>query len=125
MKIVISTDAGQVSEHFGRCPQFTIADIEDGKVTKKETIENPGHETGFLPKFFHELGAEIVIAGGAGARAQEFFNEYKIKLILGVTGSVDDAIEKYARSELNAGKSTCVPRTGKGYGIKKEDGHEE
>ncbi len=125
MKIVISTDNGQVSEHFGRCPQFTIADIEDGKVTKKETIENPGHETGSLPKFFHEMGAGIVIAGGAGARAQEFFSEYGIKLIIGVAGSVDDVVEKYAANELDAGESTCVPRTGKGYGIKKEDGHED
>lgn len=125
MKLAISTDNGQVSEHFGRCPQFTIVDIEDGKVTKKETIENPGHETGFLPKFFHEMGVEIVIAGGAGARAQEFFSEYKIKLIIGVTGSVDEVIEKYAAGELETGESTCVPRTGIGYGIKKEDGHEE
>ncbi|MCK4550653.1 MAG: NifB/NifX family molybdenum-iron cluster-binding protein [Candidatus Aenigmarchaeota archaeon] len=125
MKLAISTDNGQVSEHFGRCPQFTIVDIENGKVAKKETIENPGHVTGFLPKFFHDIGADIVIAGGAGGRAQEFFSEFGIKLILGVTGSVDEVIEKYAAGKLETGESTCVPRAGKGYGIKKEDGHED
>jgi len=31
MKIAISTDSGFVSEHFGRCPSFTIVEITDGK----------------------------------------------------------------------------------------------
>jgi len=31
MKIAISTDAGFVSAHFGRCPSFTIAEIEEEK----------------------------------------------------------------------------------------------
>ena len=30
MKVAISTDNDQVSAHFGRCPLFTIIDIEDG-----------------------------------------------------------------------------------------------
>ena len=39
MKIAISTDAGFVSAHFGRCPSFTIAEIEEGKVLKIEEIK--------------------------------------------------------------------------------------
>ena len=125
MKIVISTDNGQVSEHFGRCPQFTIVDIENNKVVEKKIIENPGHSTGFLPKFFKDIGSELVIAGGAGERAHEFLSEYGINLILGVSGSVDEVIEKYVEGKLDAGESTCSPGVGKGYGIKKEDGHED
>jgi predicted Fe-Mo cluster-binding NifX family protein len=53
MKIAISTDNGMVSPHFGRCPHFTIVEIKDNKVLKKEIIDNPGHRTGFLPKFFN------------------------------------------------------------------------
>ena len=30
MRIAISTDGSSVSGHFGRCPSFTIVDIEDG-----------------------------------------------------------------------------------------------
>ena len=41
MKAVISTDGEMVSAHFGRCPSFTIAQINDGKVFKIETINNP------------------------------------------------------------------------------------
>ncbi len=125
MKIAISTDNGNVSEHFGRCPQFTIADIEDGKVTKKEVIENPGHDSvGSLPKFFHDMSVTVMIAGGAGFRAQEFFKEFNIDMILGVSGSVDETIEKYAKGKLEGGAGMCSPGGGRGYGVRKEDGHE-
>jgi len=125
MKVAVSTDSGNVAEHFGRCPQFTIAEIENGKIESKEVIENPGHATGFLPKFFKEQGVEIVIAGGAGSRAQQLFEEYGIKLVVGVSGSVEEALQKFAAGSLESGKSGCSPGAGKGYGIAKEDGHGE
>jgi len=125
LKIAISTDSGKVAEHFGRCPQFTIAEIKNEKVVKKEVIDNPGHSTGFLPKFFQEKGIELLIAGGAGFKAQQLCQQYEIKLILGVSGSVEKALETFVQGNLGAGKNICLPGEGKGYGIKKEDGHEE
>jgi len=125
MKVAISTDSGKVAEHFGRCPQFTIAEIENGKIVKKEVIENPGHATGFLPKFFNEQGVKIVVAGGAGMRAQQFFEDFGIKLVVGVSGSVDNALQALAKGKLEGGEGNCSPGAGKGYGIPKEDGHGE
>ncbi len=123
MKIAISTDNGQVSEHFGRCPEFTIAEIEGKKLKKTETISNPGHRTGFLPKFLSEKGVSCVIAGGAGFRAKQFFDEYGIKLVTGVRGSVDQTIDRFINNNLEAGEDACKPGDGRGYGIRKEDGH--
>lgn len=122
MKIAISTDSGMVSEHFGRCPQFTIVDIEDGKIVKKEVIDNPGHRTGFLPNYFKDKGIGCVISGGAGFRAQQFFDEFSIKLITGVQGKVDEVIDKIIDGKLEGGESMCKPGAGKGYGLDKEDG---
>jgi len=123
MKIAVSTDSGQVAEHFGRCPQFTVAEIEDGKVVKQEVIENPGHATGFLPKFFSEMGVECIVAGGAGFRAQEFCNQYGIRLVVGVHGKVEDALKLLADGRLKGKEGSCSPGAGRGYGIPKEDGH--
>lgn len=125
MKVVVSTDSGNVAEHFGRCPQFTVAEISGGKVVSKEVIKNPGHSTGFLPRFFAESKAGILVAGGAGFRAQELCRELGIKMILGVTGSVDTALKQVAEGKLGSGESMCAPGKGKGYGIPKEDGHGE
>jgi len=52
MRIAISTDKGFVSAHFGRCPSYTIVDIEERKVIKSEEIANPGHSPGFCPVFW-------------------------------------------------------------------------
>lgn len=119
MKIAISTDGEFVSQHFGRCPSFTIADIEKNKLVKKEIVANPGHEPGFIPQFLHEKGVKCIVAGGMGQRAVGFFNELSIEAIVGISGKVDDIIEELKRGTLKGGESTCAPGAGKGYGVEK------
>jgi len=121
MKIAISTDGDFVSAHFGRCPEFTILDIENGKVIKREVIENPGHHPGFLPKFLNERGVNFIIAGGMGMRAKELFSEAKIDSIVGVEGKVQDTIDKLLAGTLVGGEDLCKPESGKGYGIDKSE----
>ncbi len=117
MRIVISTEQENVAQHFGRCPEFTLVDIENGNVTRKEIVENPGHAPGVLPKFFNQLGCSTIIAGGMGQRAQQLFQSFGIDWIIGVQGSVDDAIEKYLDGSLTGGESRCE------HGESKGDGH--
>ena len=121
MKIAISTDGEFVSQHFGRCPSFTIADIENNKLVKKEIVANPGHEPGFIPQFLHEKGVKCIVAGGMGQRAVGFFNELSIEAIVGISGKVDDVIEELKRGTLKGGESTCAPGAGKGYGVEKTE----
>lgn len=119
MKAAISTDNGFVSQHFGRCPQFTLVTIEAGKVIEKKIISNPGHQPGFLPQFLHEQGVDTIIAGGMGPRAEALFQEVKIRPLLGVSGAVDTVIDQLCRDTLQAGESTCVPGEGRDYGLEK------
>lgn len=125
MKIAVPTDNGSVSEHFGRCPEFTIAQIEEGKIVDKKTIPNPGHHPGFLPNYMQKEGVEIMIAGGIGQRALGLFEQAGIKAVLGITGSIEDILEKAAKEELKGSDSFCSPGKGKGYGIGKTDKPEE
>ncbi|MFW6134184.1 MAG: NifB/NifX family molybdenum-iron cluster-binding protein [Elusimicrobiota bacterium] len=120
MKIAISTHGSNVSEHFGRCPEFTIIDLQDGKVTTRETIENPGHRPGFLPDYLKNQGVDCIIAGGMGMKAKMLFEKSGIDTILGITGNIDKVIEKITKGELEGGESLCEPGRGKGYGIPKE-----
>jgi len=119
MKIAISTDNNYVSAHFGRCPEFTVLEIENGEIISQKVIPNPGHQPGFLPEFFAQQGIEAMIAGGGGRRAQMLFEEKNIQFILGVTGKIDEVIAKLCRGELEGGESLCQPGAGKGYGIEK------
>jgi len=119
MRIAISTDGDFVSAHFGRCPQFTLVDVDKNKVIKREVIDNPGHHPGFLPQFLGEKGATCIIAGGMGMRAQELFSQAGIDSILGVEGSIDSVIEQLLAGTLKGGESICSPGAGKGYGVDK------
>ena len=122
MKIAISTDSGNVSAHFGRCPEFTIFEVEEGsKEVKKETIKNPGHEPGFLPEFLGKMGVSCIIAGGMGQNAKMLFEENKIDTVLGAQGPVDDVIDKMLSGELENGNNVCSPGDGKGYGVDKTE----
>ena len=113
MKIVISTDQGQVSAHFGRCLNFTIVDIADGKLQNKTTIENPGHSPGFLPQFFADKGIECIIAGGMGVRAQSLFVQYGIETVVGITGEIENVVQKILDGTLEGGASLCERALGK------------
>ena len=121
MKVAISTDNGYVSAHFGRCPEFSILQINAGKITNRETIPNPGHHPGYLPEYFEQIGIEAVIAGGGGTRAQMLFAEKNIEFVLGVTGNIDEVVDKLCKGELEGGESLCSPGAGKGYGVEKDE----
>jgi predicted Fe-Mo cluster-binding NifX family protein len=119
MKIAISTDSGNVSAHFGRAPQFTFVTIENNKIIEKKVFPNPGHSVGSIPQFVHQHGANYMIAGGMGRRAEAFFNEFGIEVIMGITGTIDEVIKKILDGTLEGGESLCSPGGGKGYGVEK------
>ena len=121
MKIAISTDGNKVSPHFGRCPQFTIIEVENNKLIDKKVVENPGHHPGFLPQYLNKLGVSCIVAGGMGMRAKELFSQTGIEAILGVEGIVEEVISKIIDGSLKGGESICQPGLGKGYGIEKTE----
>jgi len=121
MRIAISTDGNLVSAHFGRCQSYTILDVEDGKIVKKEVVDNPGHAPGAIPQFLHQKGAEAIVAGGMGPRAVNFFKEFEIQTIVGIEGAIDNVIKKILDGTLESGESLCSPGSGKGYGIEKAE----
>ncbi|UCF79277.1 MAG: NifB/NifX family molybdenum-iron cluster-binding protein [Candidatus Eiseniibacteriota bacterium] len=121
MRVAISTDGSSVSPHFGRCPHFTIVDIEDGKLTHRALVENPGHQPGAIPRFLAQTGVECIVAGGMGARATTLFNEQCIPAIVGVSGEIETVISELVKGTLVGGESLCSPGGGKGYGLDKTE----
>ncbi len=121
MRIAISTDGKNVSPHFGRCPSFTLIDLEEGKVVNKVEVENPGHAPGYIPQFLHEKSVQQIVCGGMGMRAQGLFAEFGVETILGVEGSINSVIEKLEQGVLDSKESLCSPGAGKGYGVEKNE----
>jgi len=108
MKIAFTSDEkngleSTMSYHFGHCPYFVLVELDDNKLIKVESIDNPfaqEHNPGELPGFMKELGVDIIATGGMGPRAQEFFKGYGIKPIIGVYGKVKDVLEEIIGGEI-------------------------
>lgn len=99
-----------VSPHFGRCPYFVLIDVEDRDVVAVRTVENPfygHHQPGQVPAFVHEQKADVMLSGGMGSRAIQFFQHYGIKAATGASGTVRMSLERYLGGEL-VGAAACA-----------------
>ena len=113
MKIAISTETNQgpeskLAHHFGRCPYFALAELQDEQIVSLKVIDNPfyeSHQPGQVPEFIKGQNAGVMISGGMGRRALEFFAQFDIDVKTGASGTVDDVINAYLAGELQDGAS--------------------
>jgi predicted Fe-Mo cluster-binding NifX family protein len=99
----------RIGAHFGRCPYYTIVEIENGKIAKNYEVENPyfnAHQPGQVPQFIRDQKADVMIAGGMGQRAVQFFNDFGIEAVTGAFGTVKETIEAYLKGTL-VGTAPC------------------
>jgi len=122
MRIAVSADSKEgldsvVSFHFGRRPYFVLVDVEGREVTQVAEIDNPfygSHRPGEVPGFIHQQAADVMLAGGMGARAMHFFAQFGIEPVTGATGTVRLALERYLGGELK-GAAPCAPSQDHGH----------
>lgn len=108
MKIAIPLTQGVLSSHFGHCEAFAVYTVEEARVVKTETIDPPVHEPGSHPKFLHDLGCTVVIAGGMGMKAQELFCANNIKVVVGVSDlPLEELVQQYLQGKLESGDNRC------------------
>jgi predicted Fe-Mo cluster-binding NifX family protein len=104
----IPTAGGKLSAHFGHCEQFAFIEAEDGKIKAKSMQTPPAHEPGILPKWLHEQGTDIILAGGMGSKAQQLFNENGIRVITGAPMDSPEAlVNQYLSDALVTGDNVC------------------
>ncbi len=110
MKIAIPVSNGLLCAHFGHCEQFAIleADPHGKEIAKKTMHTPPPHEPGLLPRWLHELGANVIIAGGMGQRAQQLFAENNIEVVVGAPSETpEQLVTAYLGNTLQAGENIC------------------
>ncbi len=108
MKVALACNGCEVAPHFGRCEGYEVAEIVEGEIIEREKVANPGHEPGALPKMLNNLGVECIIAGGMGPRAQQFFAQFGIQTMTGISGGLNEVIEALAWGRLSTdGSNPC------------------
>jgi ATP-binding protein involved in chromosome partitioning len=110
MKIAVPVSGGRVCMHFGHADEFALYDISrDGEgIAGRNMVTPPPHEPGLLPRWLHERGADVILAGGMGSRAQQLFKQVGVRVVPGVSSvDPDEAVVAYLSGILKTGANTC------------------
>lgn len=115
MKIAVSSVGPDlnalVDARLGRCQYFIIVDPE---TMEFEALPNPSitamHGAGIqTAQIITNKGATVVLTGNCGPNAFQTLSAAGIQVIVGVSGTVKDAIEKYKKGELQPSSQASVP----------------
>ncbi|MDD2646728.1 MAG: NifB/NifX family molybdenum-iron cluster-binding protein [Patescibacteria group bacterium] len=108
MKIAVSsireTIDSSVSDIFGRCPYFIIAEIESQKIEKTEAIENKNTDqmsgVGIsAAQLMAEKNIDTVITGNVGPRALDVLRQFNIDVYYG-NGTVKEILQDFINGKL-------------------------
>ncbi len=123
MRIAISAESNNgldsiVGQHFGRCPFFALVEVDQDQIQSVSMIENPfyaGHQVGQVPGFIHEKGTDVMLSGGMGGRAIQFFTQFGMGTATGARGTVKEAVTEYLAGNLS-GTAPCAESIEHGHG---------
>ena len=101
MIIATTYENGEVYGHFGHTKEFKLYQIEGNTVTSSKVIETLGSGHGALAQFLRINNVDILICGGIGMGARVALSEAGIKLLPGVSGNADKAVDDYLHLRLN------------------------
>ncbi|NQU20527.1 MAG: ATPase [Candidatus Nealsonbacteria bacterium] len=108
--IAIPVVGGRLCMHFGHCEQFVLLDVDTAgkEILNSRNIDPPPHEPGLLPRWLHDQGVNLVIAGGMGGRAQGIFADSGIEVIVGAPAEPPESIVRsYLDGKLQPGENIC------------------
>jgi len=122
MKIAVTADGkdldSRVDPRFGRCPYFIVVETDNMEF---EGFENPNLALGGgagiqSSQFVVERGVSAVLTGNCGPNAHQVMSAAGVDVIVGVTGTVREAVERFRSGELI---SSLSPNVGSHFGMER------
>ncbi len=110
MKIAIPVVDEKLSAHFGHCEYFSLYEVDENTKSIRSQSQHtpPPHEPGLLPQWLHDLGADVIISGGMGQRAQRLFQQKGIQVIVGASNDPPETIvTHYINNSLETSSNMC------------------
>ena len=108
--IAIPVTGGRLCTHFGHSEWFALLDVDlpARQILNSRQLDPPVHQPGVLPRWLHNQGVNLVIAGGMGRRAQGIFAEHEIEVLVGAPlESPEEIVRSYLDGDLELGENVC------------------
>lgn len=107
MKVAITAQGktvdSQVDPRFGRAVQFVVVDTDTDEFQTHDNSVNVQAASGAgvqAAKALIDLGVGAVITGNIGPKAMEVLQAANLDIYAGVTGAVQDALQRLKADEL-------------------------
>ncbi|MFW6253748.1 MAG: NifB/NifX family molybdenum-iron cluster-binding protein [Chitinivibrionales bacterium] len=108
MNIAIPVADGRLCMHFGHCQVFALISVENNSIVDQKELVPPPHEPGVLPRWLKQQGADAIIAGGMGMRAQQIFQQFGIDVVTGAPARQPrEVVQAYIDGTLECGDNAC------------------
>ena len=93
--------------------------VEAGKfnawVIVEKKMQEEAHAPGDIPNFIKQQNAQVMLSGGMGGRAIQFFEQLGIQAATGAQGTVHQSLERYLGGRL-PGAAPCAESVAHGHG---------
>jgi len=98
-----------VNVHFGRAQTFQIIKIHDGLVLDEKVIYTTGieHHREELVRLLKNQQVETVICGGIGSSALAGLESAGVKVLRGVSGTLQDVVQAFVVGVLENVELSC------------------
>jgi predicted Fe-Mo cluster-binding NifX family protein len=115
MKIAVTATkpdlSAQVDPRFGRSPYFIIVDPEtmDFEVVDNHSAMAASGAGIQAAQLVANKGVKLILTGSCGPNAFQTFQAAGVEIIVGVSGSVKQAVQQYKSGDLNQTAQANVP----------------
>ena len=102
---------GEVDPRFGRTKNFLLVDSETMRFEVVENEQNLSLPQGAGIQAAQKVAnhePEVVLTGNCGPKAFKTLQAAGIKVVVGVSGKIEDAIQAYLRGEFEHAKDANV-----------------
>jgi len=127
MKICVASESNGgledlVSMQFGRCPAFTIVEVENGEIRNVYVIPNPGAEAASgagiqAAQVVINEGCNVAIAGAIGPNSAQALQMAGVDMRTSPSIRIGDAVMQYIRGQLPPAQISSGPGMGMGGGF--------
>lgn len=115
MKVLITAKNkaadSEVDPRFGRAPYFAVYETEGDSINfvdNKQNVDAPSGAGIQAAANVAKTGAKIVITGNCGPKAFRTLSEANIKVIIGASGKISEAIEKFKKGKYKFASQSNV-----------------
>ena len=110
MKVCVTSQGetldSQIDQRFGRCPYFIFVDTDtlEFEAVANQNVSGMGGVGVLSGQLVAEKQVKAVLTGAVGPNASQTLQTAGVDVVVDVSGSVKEAVEKYKNGELKPSK---------------------